>query len=215
MDVRSGNSEAFLEVFFVPDQAVELAGNRAHDLLATGISTHAGPEFGAVVQVERGHGTGGLGCVHPFDDQGSGGFAKRGENAARVEPANTGTEDAGPVEVARLEECAGFVGTVIEHNRGTHTVALVGVDGGDVWTTHAVVLKVLVERGDTHLANPALDQFADRVIDHGCGHTGVQAEAVGEVGRDVVFATRDVDIERTGLAEGDDTGVETCDKCAE
>ena len=54
-----------------------------------------------------------------------------------------------------------------------------------------------------------------RVVDHRRGDAGLQAEAVGEVGGDVVLAAGDVDVERARLAERDDAGVEPVDQAPE
>ena len=71
----------------------------------------------------------------------------------------------------------------------------------------AVVLEPLVERRDARLADPALHQLADRVVDHRRRDAGLQAEAVGEVRGDVVLAAGDVDLDtsvalRNGMTPG-------------
>ena len=130
-----------------------------------------------------------------------GGLRQRGEDAAGVEPAHAAGVNLGPVEVARLEQGAGFVGPVVEDDRRPHAVAAVAVDRGDVGAAHAVVLEPLVKRRDARFAHAGLHQLADRVLDHGRGDAGFQPEAIGQVGGDVVFAARDVDVERAGLCE--------------
>ena len=118
VDVGALDPQAHLEVFLVADQGVELAGDLAGDLLAPLGAADRRPELGAVVQVERGDGAGGLGRLHPLDDQRGGRLRERREDAARVEPAHAPAEDACPVEVARLEQGAGLVRPVVEDDRG-------------------------------------------------------------------------------------------------
>ncbi len=132
-----------------------------------------------------------------------------------MEPADAAGEDGLPVEVARLEQGAGFVAAVVEDDGGAHALAAVAIDGGHVGAVDAVVLEALVEGFDAHGPHALGDQVADGVIHHGGGDAGLQAEAVGEVGGDVEFAAADVDLAFRGLAEGDDAGVETMDQGAE
>jgi hypothetical protein len=120
-----------------------------------------------------------------------------------------------PVEVARLQLARGLVGAVVEDDRRAHAVPLVAVDGGHVRAAHAVVLEPLVERSHAHGAHALGDQVADGVVHHRGGDAGLQAEAVGQVGRDVELAAADVDGALGGLAEGDDAGVQAMDEGAE
>ncbi len=60
-----------------------------------------------------------------------------------------------------LSSAAGLVRAVVEDDRGADAVAAVAVDGGDVRPADAVVLELLVERRDAHLADAGLHQFAD------------------------------------------------------
>ena len=79
----------------------------------------------------------------------------------------------------------------------------------------AVVLEVLVEGLDAHRPHALGDQIADRIIHHGGGDAGLQAEAVGQVGGDVELAAADVDLALGGLAERDDARIEAMDQGAE
>ena len=142
-----------------------------------------------------------------------------GDRAAKMPPLwNQRTPPAKiarPVEVARLELRRRLVGAVVEDDRAAHAVAAVAVDGGHVRPGDAVVREPLVERPHAHRADALGDQVADRVVDHGRGDAGAQAEAVGEVGGDVELAAADVDLARVCLAERDDPGIETVDQGAE
>ena len=91
-----GDAQALLQVFLVADQGVELAGDPLDDLLALLGAADGRPELGPVVQVERGDGAGGLGGLHPFDDQRRGRLGERREDAAGMEPAHAAAEDAPP-----------------------------------------------------------------------------------------------------------------------
>ena len=91
-------------------------------------------------------------------------------------------------------------------------MAAIAVDRGDVRAAHAVVLEPFVKRRDAGFAHAALHQLADAVLDHGRGDAGAQAEAIGQVGGDVVFAAGDVDVERAGLAKGDHARIEPVDQ---
>ena len=135
------------------------------------------PELGAVVQIERSHRAGGLGGLHALDDQLTGGGRQCREDAAAVEPAHARAEDGRPIEVARLEHGAGFVGPVVEDHRTAHAVAAIAVDGGHVGAVDAVMLEALVERLHAHGPHPFGDQISDRVVHHGGGDTGLQAES--------------------------------------
>ena len=173
------------------------------------------PELLAEVQIERRDRARRLRRLHAFDDQFARGFGQRGEDAAAVEPAHACAEDFLPVEIARLEQAAGFVAAVVEHHRRAHAVAAVAVDRGHVRAAHAVVLEPFVERFHAHRPDALGDQVADGIIHHGGGDAGVQAEAIGEVGGAVEFAAADVDLALGGLAERDDAGIEAMDQRAE
>ena len=74
---------------------------------------------------------------------------------------------------------------------------------------------MLIERPDAHRPHGALDQLADRVIDHGADDAGLEAEAVGEVGGAVELAAADVDLALARLAEGNHAAVEAMHQGAE
>ena len=111
-----------------------------------------------------------------------------------------------------LEQRGGLVGAVVEDHRRANPLAPVAVHRRDVRTAHAVVLEPLVKRRDARLAYPALHQLADRVVDHRGRYAGAQAEAVRQVGGDVVLAAGDVDVERARLAERDHPRIEPVDE---
>ena len=90
-------------------------------------------------------------------------------------------EDCLPIEIARLQQRGRFVAAVVEHHRRAHAVAAVAIDGRHVRAGDAVVLEVLVERLDAHGPHALGDQIADRIIDHGGGDAGLEAEAIGQV----------------------------------
>jgi len=77
------------------------------------------------------------------------------------------------------------------------------------------VVEPFVKWAHAHLAHAGLDHLADGVFDHGGGDAGGEAEAVGEVGGDIVFAARDVHVEAARLAEGDHPGVEAVNQSAD
>ncbi len=87
-------------------------------------------------------------------------------------------------------------------------MAAVAVHGGDIRTAHAVVLEPLVERRDARFTNARLHQLADAVVHHRRGNAGTELEAIRQVGRDIVFAAGDVNLNGTGLAKRDYTRVE-------
>ena len=125
-----------------------------------------------------------------------------------MEPGHAPLEDTRPVEVARLQQSAGLVGPIVEDDRGTHAGPAIAVDRGHVRAANAVVVEPLVEGGYSCFANPALDEFANRVADHRRGDAGLQAEAIGQVRRHVVLAARDVNLQRASLTKWNDTRIE-------
>ena len=153
--------------------------------------------------------------MHPFENQLRGGGGKCREDAARVEPADAGCKDRVPVEIAGLEHGAGFVGPVVKHEGGPDALAAVAVNCGQVRPPDAVVVEPLVERCYTGLAHPRLHELADAVADHGGRDARAQAKAIRQPRGHVVFAARDVNLERACLAEGNDARVEAVDQGAE
>ncbi len=214
-DVRSADSEAFLEVLLVADQGVHVLDDALDELLAPFRAANGCPELGPVVQVEGGDGTGGLRGLHPFDDQARGGLGERGEDPPRVEPADPATEDVRPVEVAGLEERPGLVRPVVEDDGRANPLAAVAVDRRDVRPAHAVVLEPLVERRDPDLAHAALHELADGVLDHRGRDPGPEPEAIRKVRGHVVLAAGDVDLDRARLPERDHAGIEPGDQRAQ
>ena len=93
-------------------------GDGLHGL---GVAADRLPQLGAEVQIERRDRARGLRGLHRLDDHFRSRRRERGEDAARVEPANAAAEDRLPIEVARLEHGAGFVGTVVEQVRAPGT----------------------------------------------------------------------------------------------
>ena len=201
-----------MKVFFVADQHVEAAGNSPDHLLATLGATDRRPELRSIIQVERRDCARRLRRLHAFDDHVGSRFRERGEDASRMEPAHAASEDLRPVEIARLEQCGGFVGPVVEDDRSANAMPPIAVNGRDIRAADAVVLEPFVERGDARLADAALHQLADRVVDHGGCDAGLEPEAIREVRGDVVLPPRDMDLDRARLPERDHSGVESVDK---
>src|SRR6185312_4359505 len=96
-----------------------------------------------------------------------------------------------------------------------HASAPVAVNRRDIRPAHAVMLEPLVKRGHAGLANPVLDKFADAVLDHGGADAGFEAKAVTQVGRDIVLATRDVNVDAARLAKGKNARVKPVDDRAQ
>src|SRR5207245_9147295 len=127
---------------------------------------------------------------------------ERGENASRMEPAHAALENAGPVEVAGLQQRAGLVRAVIKHDGTADSMSAIAVDGGDVRAAHAVVLEPFVKGPHSRLADPRLHELADAVVDHRGGDARAEAETVRQVRRPVVFAPGNVYVERARLPQG-------------
>ena len=212
---RTGDAKAELQVFFVADEHIHVLDDAVQDGHGAVVTAGDVPELGAVIQVEGGDGTGGLGGLHGFDDDFRRRGRQRGEDAAAVEPPDAAGEDFLPVEVAGLELRRRFVAAVVEHDRRADALAAVAIDSSHVRAVDAVVLEVFVEGFNAHGADALGDEVADGVVRHGRSDAGLQAEAVGEVGRDVEFAAADVDVTVSRLAERDDARVKTMNKSAE
>ena len=110
---------------------------------------------------------------------------------------------------------AGFVAAVIKDHGRAHALAAVAIDGGHVGAVDAVMFEVFVERLDAHGAHPLGDQVADGIIHHGADDARLHAEAVRQVGGAIELAAADVDLALGGLAEGDDSRVQTMHKGAQ
>ena len=214
-DLRPLDAEPLLHVLLVADETIDVGDDLAHHLDCALLAAHRLPELGTVVEIER-HDSAGLPArLHALDDELARRLGECREDAAGVEPAHAPREDRLPVEVAGLEEPAGLVGAVVEDDRRTDAVTAIAVDGGDVGPANAVVLELLVEGSDAHLADPGLYKFAERVVHHRRADAGLEAKAVGEVGGHVVLAAGDVDVQRAGLAERHHAGVEAMDQSAQ
>ena len=112
-------------------------------------------------------------------------------------------------------ELAGsFVAAVVKHHGRADTLAAIGIDRGQIRAADAVVFEIFIKRLDPHGPHALGNQVANRVIHHRAGDAGVQAEAVGEIGRHVEFAAADMDVAMGRLAEGDDAGIEAMDQGA-
>ena len=213
--IRPFQAEALLQVFLVADQHIHVLDYALHHRQRLFIAAPDVPEFLAEVQVEGRHRPGSLGGFHGFNDQFARGLGERGEDAAAVEPADTRAEDLLPVEVAGFEHGPRLVAAVVKHHRSAHPMALVAINRGMVRTTHAIVLEFLVERLHAHCPDALGDEVADGIFDQRGGDTGVQAEAIRQVGGTVELAAADMDVAVGGLAERDDARIEAVDERAE
>ena len=75
--------------------------------------------------------------------------------------------------------------------------------------------EVLIEGLDTHGADALCNQVADGVIDHGGSDARAEAEAIGHIGGDVKLTAADMYVAMRGLAEGNDSWVQTVHQGAE
>ena len=207
-DLRPRDAQALLKVLFVSDQRIEMAGDAFDDLLAVLGAADGRPQLGAIIEVERRDGAGRLGCLHALDDQRGCGLGERGEDAAGMKPAHAAAENLRPVEITGLEQGAGFIRAVVEDDRRAHAVAAIAVNGGHIGPADAVVLEPFVERRHAGFPHAALDELADRIIDH-CGRDAcLHSEAIRETRSDVVFAAGDVNVDRPRLPERNHARVE-------
>ena len=67
-DSWARDTEPFLQIFFISNQDVDIFHNAPEDRLGAFQAAEDLPEFGAIVQVEGDHRTGGLCRLHAFDD---------------------------------------------------------------------------------------------------------------------------------------------------
>jgi len=104
-----------------------------------------------------------------------------------MEPTDAVLEDCLPVKAPRLEQGGGFVGTVVEHHGGPHTLALVAPHLRHIGSMHAIVLEPAVEAINAHLADLGLYLASDRIIHHRRDHGGFPSEGAGKVGGDIEF----------------------------
>ena len=132
-----------------------------------------------------------------------------------MKPAHALGEDRLPVDVSGLQLGRSFIAAVVEDHRGADALAAIAVDRRHVRTVDAVVFEMPVEWRDAHCTHALGDQVADRVVNHRRSDAGLQPEAIREIGRDVEFTAADVDVAVGGFPEGNDSGIETMDQCAE
>src|SRR6266404_9809428 len=132
-----------------------------------------------------------------------------------MEPADTAGEDGFPLKISRLELGRGFVAAVVENNGGTHPLAAVTIDGSHVRALDTVVLEMLVERPHTHGAHSFSNEVTDGIIYHGGSDSGLQSEAICQIGSNIEFPAADMDLTLMGFSEGHDARVEAVDEGAE
>ena len=204
-----------LQILFVAHQHVHVlhdAPDHRHGAL---VAAGDVPELRAVVQVEGDHRARRLGGLHAFDDHLGGGRGQRREDAAAVEPAHARAENGLPIEIAGLQQRGGLVRAVVEDHGRADAVAAIAIDRRHVGAGDAIVLEVLVEGLDAHGPHALGDQVADRIIDHGGGDAGLQAEAIRQVRGAIELAAAHVDVAFAGFAERDDARVEAVDEGAQ
>src|ERR1051326_5904215 len=129
-----------------------------------------------------------------------------------MKPANSSSENFFPVKIARFEQCAGFVATIVKDHRCADALVTVAIDSGHVGAVDAIMFEMFVEWFDAHRADALGGQVADRTIDHRGPDASLNLEAIGEVSGDIEFAATDVDVAMRGLAEGNDAGIEPMDQ---
>src|SRR5437899_7676011 len=132
-----------------------------------------------------------------------------------MEPAHAPGKNFVPVEVSRLETRRCLVRPVVENHRSAHAVTSVAVDGGNVRTADPIVLEALVEWFDSHRSDSLGNQFADWIIHHRRRYPGLQAEAVCQIGSDVVFAATDMNLTFGRFAKVNDARIEAMDHGAQ
>ena len=88
IDRRPGDPQSLLQVFFVADQRVDVGDDAADDFLPLRVAADRRPQLGPVIEIERIDGAGGMGGLHPFDDDFGGRLGEGGENPSRMEPAD-------------------------------------------------------------------------------------------------------------------------------
>ena len=127
---------------------------------------------------------------------------ERGEDAARVEPANALlAEEVFPVEVAGLDLRSRGIAAVRDADGATDAEATLGevkavADGA----ADAVVLAPLdVISIHAALHDEVFEQATDFIVDEGRGDGGAEPEALAEAASDVVFAAAFPDLK---LARG-------------
>src|SRR2546425_4099948 len=132
-----------------------------------------------------------------------------------MEPAHAPGKNVVPVEVSRLETRRSLVRPVVENHRSAHAITSVAIDGGNVRPADTVVLEAFIEWFDSHRSDSLGNQFADWIINHRRRYPGLQAEAVRQIGSDVVFAAADMNLTFGRFAKGNDARIEAMDHRAQ
>jgi hypothetical protein len=125
----------------------------------------------------------------------------------RVEPSDTLRKERIEVEISRFEQSCRFIGAVVEHDGSPRTLTAVGPHERHIGTAHTIVLKVLVDALNAHLAHRGGHPLPKGIVGESAGDRRPLAETSREVRGDIVFATRYMDIVMIGKGEGDDAGV--------
>ena len=77
------------------------------------------------------------------------------------------------------------------------------------------MFEALIEWLDPHRSYSLCNQFADWVVHHRRRDSGLQAEAVRQIGSDVVFAAADMNLTFGRFAKGNDAWIEAMDHRAQ
>ena len=200
------------EVLLVADHDIDVFRDLAVHFLRLGEAADGFPERRTVVEVVGNDGAVFVGGFHGLHGERGGGFRKRGEDAAGVEPAHAElAEDVIPIDVAGLELRGGGVAAVRVADRAADAEAALGeVESVSNRAADAVVVAPLDEvGGHAALHDEILDQMADLVVHERGDHGGLVAEAFPQAARGVVFAAAFPDLEVAGGADPAFTGIET------
>ena len=82
MYLRAGHAEAFLQIFFVADQNIDVGHDAPKDFARMGRAAGEIPDLFAIVEIERDNSAGGFRCLRGFDDE----LRVVGESAAKMPP---------------------------------------------------------------------------------------------------------------------------------
>src|SRR5690606_26584349 len=185
-------AEGGREVLLVADHHVDVLRDLAIDLLCLLEAADALPERRPVVEIV-GHDRAVLvGGLDRLDRERGRRLGQRREDAASVEPACTEfAEDVIPVEITGLQLRRGRVAAVRNANCTTDAETAFGeVEAIADRAADAIILAPLDEVGcDAALHDEVLDEVSDFVVDKGGADGGLQAEALAEAARGVVFTT--------------------------
>src|SRR5437016_1012862 len=132
-----------------------------------------------------------------------------------MKPAHAAGKNFIPIEVSRLETRCRLVRAVVKDDRSAHAVTAVTIDGGNVRPTDSIVLETFIEWLDPHRPYTLGNQFADWVIHHRRRYPGLQAEAIRQIGGDVVFTAADMNLTFGRFAKGNDARIEAMDHRAQ